>query len=161
MALRLIPVIAISLLQHTRLQPTALICRRECAAGSMWGVQFPVDVANSQSRLGGAERRGSWADEVRAAEEPVHAAPRAAQYEVMTELPDPVDQDRDEVLTIGGWPWRPGTRQGVITIIAAIAIAAGVLTGLLVTRQHTAASHPAAPGSVGVQPPAALGASDT
>ena len=91
----------------------------------------------------------------------MHAAPRAAQYEAMTELPDPVDQDRDEVLTIGGWPWRPGTRQGVITIIAAIAIAAGVLTGLLVTRQHTAASHPAPPGSVGVHPPAPLGASDT
>ncbi len=114
------------------------------------GVRFPVYVASSQSRLGSAECRGSWADEVRRrpAEEPVHAAPRAAQYEAMTELPDPVDQDRDEVLTIGGWPWRPGTRQGVITIIAAIAIAAGVLTGLLVTRQHTAASHPAPPGSV-------------
>ena len=91
----------------------------------------------------------------------MHAAPRAAQYEVMTELPDPVDQDREEVLTIGGWPWRPRSRQGVITIIAAIAIAAGVLTGLLVTRQHTAASHPAPPGGIGVHPPTPLGASDT
>src|SRR6266536_2638008 len=163
MALRLIPVIAISLLQHTRLQPTALSCRRQCAAGSMWGVQFPVYLASSQSRLGGAECRGSWADEVRRrpAEEPVHAAPRAAHYEAMTELPDPVDQDQEEVLTIGGRPWRPRSRQGVITIIAAIAIAAGVLTGLLVTRQHTAASHPAPPGSVGVHPPTPLGASDT
>ena len=86
--------------------------------------------------------------------ERLHAAPRAAQYEAMTELPDPDDQDRDEVLTLAGWPWRPGTRQGVITIIAAIAIAAGVLTGLLVTHQHTAANHPAPPGRVGVQPAA-------
>jgi len=91
----------------------------------------------------------------------VHAAPRAAQYGAMTELPDPVDQDQDEVLTIGGRTWRPRSRQGVITIIAAIAIAAGMLTGLLVTRQHTAASHPAPPGSVDIHRPTPLGASDT
>jgi hypothetical protein len=89
----------------------------------------------------------------------VLAVPPAAQYEAMTELPDPVDQDREEVLTIGGWTWRAGSRQGVITIIAAIAIAAGVLTGLLVTHQHTAASHPAPPGGVGVQPPTPLSTS--
>jgi hypothetical protein len=89
----------------------------------------------------------------------VLAVPPAAQYEAMTELPDPVDQDREEVLTIGGWTWRAGSRQGVITIIAAIAIAAGVLTGLLVTHQHTAARHPARPGGVGVQPPTPLSTS--
>jgi hypothetical protein len=77
----------------------------------------------------------------------------------MTELPDPVDQDREEVLTIGGWTWRAGSRQGVITIIAAIAMAAGVLAGLLVTHRHTAASHPARPGGVGVQPPTPLSTS--
>jgi hypothetical protein len=80
--------------------------------------------------------------------------PPAAQYGAMTELPDPVDEDREEVLTIGGWPWRAASRQGVITVIAAIATVAGVLTGLLVAHQHTPASHPAPPAGVGVQPPA-------
>lgn len=60
------------------------------------------------------------------------------------------------MLTIGGWPWRAGSREGVITIIAAMAIAAGVLTGLLVTHQHQAASHPAPRAGVGVQPPTPL-----
>jgi hypothetical protein len=91
----------------------------------------------------------------------VHGTALAAQYEAMTELPDPVDQDREEVLAIGGWTWRPGTRPGVITIVAVIAIAAGILTGLRAARQHTAASHPAPPGSVGVQPPTPVRTYDT
>jgi hypothetical protein len=89
----------------------------------------------------------------------VHAVPSAAQYEAMTEPPDPVDQDREEVLTIGGWTWRAGSRQGVITIITAIALAVGVLTGVLVTHRHTAPSHPAPPAGIGVQPPLPLSTS--
>jgi hypothetical protein len=70
----------------------------------------------------------------------------------MTEAPDPVDPDREDLLTLGGRTGRRGSRQGVITIIAAGMIAAGVLTALLVTRHHTAGNHPAPPSRVGVQP---------
>jgi hypothetical protein len=70
----------------------------------------------------------------------------------MTELPGPVDPDRDDVLTLGVRTWRPSSRLGVITIIVAGVIVAGVATGLLATRHHMAANHPAPPSSVGVQP---------
>jgi len=80
-------------------------------------------------------------------------AREAAQYEAMTESPDPVEQDRDEVLALGGRSRLAGSRQRAITIIAAIVIAAGVVTGLLATRHHNrpAANHPTPPSSGGVQ----------
>jgi hypothetical protein len=100
----------------------------------------------------------------REAVENVHARPRRQRsIEAMTESPDPVDQYRDEVLAFGGRSRVTGSRQRAITIIAAIAIAAGVVTGLLITRHHnhTAANQPTPPSSVGVQPATPVASSTT
>jgi hypothetical protein len=83
----------------------------------------------------------------------VHAT-LGVHYEAMAAPPDPVDEDREEVLTLGRQSWRPGSRRGAI--IAALVMAAAVLARLLVTRDdnHPTANRPAPPSSVGVQPAA-------
>lgn len=72
--------------------------------------------------------------------------------------PDPVDQDREEVLTLGRWSWQLSSRQRAVTMIAALAVAVGLVTALLVTHHddHRAANRPVPLRSAGISPAAPI-----
>lgn len=76
--------------------------------------------------------------------ESVHVGAGAADDGAVIERPDPVEQDREEVLAVGGRGWVRGSRRRALSILAAIAVGGGLVTGLLVTREHNhaAANHP-------------------